>query len=165
MKKVKVDDEYEFLIDKKRDYYLVNDKKQQFDVQKTSNTSLHLIYDNKPYQVDISHIDYEEKSAEIIVNGSKHKVQIQIDNQGFLKVTGPMSRQIKCVRQLKAPMPGLIVDLKVIEGQSVEKDEALVVLKAMKMENILKSPVDGIVSKILVAENQKIEKDAVLIQF
>jgi biotin carboxyl carrier protein len=62
-------------------------------------------------------------------------------------------------------MPGLIVDVGVEVGQDVKKGDKLLVLNAMKMENIIKAPADGKVRQVLVNNGQNVEKNQVLIQF
>jgi biotin carboxyl carrier protein len=62
-------------------------------------------------------------------------------------------------------MPGLIVDIKVEAGQEVKKGDPILILEAMKMENIIKSPGDGVVKAIKVNPRDNVEKNQVLIQF
>ena len=69
------------------------------------------------------------------------------------------------VKDVKAPMPGLILDIKVRPGQEVKKGDPILILEAMKMENILKSPGDGVVKEIKVQTRQNVEKNQVLILF
>jgi biotin carboxyl carrier protein len=64
---------------------------------------------------------------------------------------------------LKSPMPGLIVDVRVAEGQSVEKGQSLIVLESMKMENELKAPRAGTVSRIQVHKGDSVEQNKVLL--
>jgi len=69
------------------------------------------------------------------------------------------------VNDMKAPMPGLILDILVTPGQEVKKGDQLLILEAMKMENVLKAPGDGTVSSIEVAKGDSVEKGQVLIKF
>ena len=62
-------------------------------------------------------------------------------------------------------MPGLVLDIRVVEGDAVKKGDPILVLEAMKMENIIKSPTDGIVKKINVKKGVAVEKSQVLIHF
>ena len=55
-----------------------------------------------------------------------------------------------------ANMPGLVRDVKVSIGETVTKDQPIVILEAMKMENILTSPVDGIVNSIPISVGQSV---------
>ena len=62
-------------------------------------------------------------------------------------------------------MPGLIKDISVKEGQKIKKGEQIVIIEAMKMENILKSEKDCLVREILVKEGDSVSADEVLINF
>ena len=64
---------------------------------------------------------------------------------------------------LRAPMPGKVLEVLVQEGQSVEEGEAMLVLEAMKMENVLRAGAAGVVSMIGVEAGNAVEKEAVLI--
>ena len=62
-------------------------------------------------------------------------------------------------------MPGLVLDILVKVGDEVKKGDPLMILEAMKMENILKSASDGVIKKINVEKKQAVEKGQVLINF
>ena len=62
-------------------------------------------------------------------------------------------------------MPGLILELLVQKGDIIQKGDPLVILEAMKMENILYSPADGIINDIIVKPQQTVEKNNILIKF
>ena len=62
-------------------------------------------------------------------------------------------------------MPGLIIDLKVKTGDTVKAGDSLLILEAMKMENMLKSPGDGVVKNVKVKKGDAVEKNQVLIEF
>jgi biotin carboxyl carrier protein len=69
------------------------------------------------------------------------------------------------VNNVKAPMPGLIISLKVADGDEVKQGDPLLILEAMKMENILKSPGDGKVKSVKVKMGDSVEKNQILIEF
>ncbi|UCE08693.1 MAG: acetyl-CoA carboxylase biotin carboxyl carrier protein subunit [bacterium] len=68
-------------------------------------------------------------------------------------------------KELKAPMPGLVVSIEVQTGQKIKKDDGLVIIEAMKMENEIKAPFDCTVKEIKVQEKQAVEKGQVLVVF
>ena len=72
---------------------------------------------------------------------------------------------VKKVNDVKAPMPGMVLNILVKEGDEVKKGDALIILEAMKMENILKSPSDGHIKKIAINKGVAVEKNQILIQF
>ncbi len=64
--------------------------------------------------------------------------------------------------QVKAPMPGTILDVKVQAGQSVKKGDVLVILEAMKMENEICAPSDGKITGVNVRKGDSVETQALL---
>ncbi len=66
--------------------------------------------------------------------------------------------------EIKAPMTGRLVSLKVKKGQEVKKDQPLAVIEAMKMEIILNSPKDAIVEDIFKNEGEIVNKDEIVIK-
>ena len=71
----------------------------------------------------------------------------------------------KRVNDIKAPMPGLILDIAVNVGQEVKENDSLLILEAMKMENNIVSPRDGIIKSIDVSQGDAVEKNQLLIEF
>jgi biotin carboxyl carrier protein len=69
------------------------------------------------------------------------------------------------VSSVKAPMPGLVLSVLVSAGQEVKKGDKLLVLEAMKMENIIKAGGDGVVAQIMVNQGQAVDKNQTLIEF
>jgi propionyl-CoA carboxylase alpha chain len=64
---------------------------------------------------------------------------------------------------LRAPMPGMILDVRVDVGQRIETGDALVVIEAMKMEHVVTAPYAGTVTRILVAKDQQVERGSELL--
>ncbi len=64
--------------------------------------------------------------------------------------------------QIKAPMPGTIIDVKVSVGQPVKAGDVLFILEAMKMENEVAAPADGTVKQILTPKGSAVQTDTVL---
>ena len=133
-------------------------------------------------------INYEKKEITLSNGVNRFECKIlkenKIDQSYIIKINGEISsiRLIKQVEKtieklgiqkvaqkniniLKAPMPGLILDVVVKESQRVKKGDSVIILEAMKMENILTSPVDGIVKEIKVNPQQTVEKNNILIKF
>ena len=71
----------------------------------------------------------------------------------------------KIIGDIKAPMPGLILEISVKIGQEVKENDPLLILEAMKMENSITSPRDGIIKSILAKEGDAVEKNYILIEF
>jgi biotin carboxyl carrier protein len=72
--------------------------------------------------------------------------------------------QPKDLKKIESFIPGLILNIMVEVGQSVEKDDELMILDAMKMQNKLKSPVSGKIKSIHVNKGDKVPKGILLIE-
>jgi biotin carboxyl carrier protein len=143
----------------------LNGKDFSWDVIGVKDGSFHVIRDNRSYTVEVIKADYNEKSFMILVNGNKYQLNVKDKFDELLKSLGLDNMKSSKVNEIKAPMPGLVLDIRVAEGAEVKKGDPVLVLEAMKMENILKSPTDGIVKKINVKKGIAVEKNQVLINF
>ena len=68
-------------------------------------------------------------------------------------------------RFLLSPMPGLLTELAVHEGQEVKAGEKLAVIEAMKMENVLRAEHDCVVGKLLAKPGESLSVDQAIIEF
>jgi acetyl/propionyl-CoA carboxylase alpha subunit len=136
-----------------------------WDVIEIKAGSFHVIKDDRSYTVEVIKADPTTKSFVISVNGNKYTLDVKDKYDELLHSLGMDNAGSGKVSDMKAPMPGLVLDVRVGEGTAVKKGDALLVLEAMKMENILKSPADGVVKKVNVKKGAAVEKNQVLISF
>ncbi|MCB9450578.1 MAG: acetyl-CoA carboxylase biotin carboxyl carrier protein subunit [Anaerolineaceae bacterium] len=73
-------------------------------------------------------------------------------------------RQTSSGGDLKAQMPGQVVDVLATVGENVTRGQTLVVLEAMKMEIRVSAPVDGVVKRLLVAKGDVVERGQLLLE-
>ncbi|MBL7882808.1 MAG: acetyl-CoA carboxylase biotin carboxyl carrier protein subunit [Bacteroidia bacterium] len=136
-----------------------------WDIIEVKNGTFHVIKNNKSYTVELLKAEPAEKSFLVKVNGNKYQLNVKDKFDELLKSLGMDNLNANKVNEIKAPMPGLVLDIRVSEGDEVKKGDAILVLEAMKMENILKSPTDGTIKKINVKKGVAVEKNQVLINF
>jgi ribonuclease HI len=67
--------------------------------------------------------------------------------------------------ELKAPMPGLVLNVLVKVGDAVRKNDPVLVLEAMKMENVIKAPGDAVVAQVHAVQGKAVEKGQLLLLF
>lgn len=108
------------------------------------------------------------KNYEITVNGKVYQVAVkEIDEATYQAgATKPVAAPAPVVSSgttIKAPMPGVLLKMKVAVGEEVKSGQLLCLLEAMKMENEIVAPEDGVVSAIHVTEGAQVEADAPLI--
>lgn len=154
---------FEILI--KGETVVVNGKPLEFDMVHLEGDRHHLIIDNKSYDLEVVDYDLKEKNIQIKVNNQMTTVSVKTEMDLLLKKMGLNNHQNNVARDVGAPMPGLILDVVVNEGDEVKKGDKLLVLEAMKMENIIKSPGDGKIKSIAIAKGESVDSGQKLIHF
>lgn len=147
------------------DGLLINGQPFQWDLVKIANGYFHILYQNKSYRAEIVSTDAATKTSTIKINGHSYTVSLKDKFDLLLEKMGMNAAAGSKLNTIKAPMPGLIFDLKVKAGDSVKAGDQLVILEAMKMENIIKSPGEGTVKNVKVKKGDSVEKGQVLIEF
>ncbi|WP_413997684.1 acetyl-CoA carboxylase biotin carboxyl carrier protein subunit [Flavobacterium sp. W1B] len=155
--KVKVNDSFQFDFDK--------EQISQFDAVDTGTNKFHVLQENIPYKAEVLSADFNQKKYIVKVNNNSYTVAITNDLDQLIKEMGFEVGLTKQVNAIKAPMPGLILEISVIVGQSVKENDSLLILEAMKMENSFLSPRDGIIKSISVALGDAVDKGQLLIEF
>lgn len=135
------------------------------DILKIREGVYHLLKDNVSYNLEVVKHLPEEKKLVVKINNTVYTLDIKDKYDDLLHSLGLDALASKKVNDIKAPMPGMVLNILVTEGQEVKKGDALIVLEAMKMENVLKSPTDGVIKKIAINKGIAVEKNQVLIQF
>ena len=158
--KAKVNNKYDFVIEDNSLFSV-----GAIDSIEIKDGIFHIIKENKSYNAEVLKANKEKKTFVIRVNGNKYTVQIKDKYDSLLKELGIEGGSSAMVKEMKAPMPGLVVDVRVQEGSEVKKGDALVVLQAMKMENIIKSPTEGNIRKVHIKKGDAIEKNQLMISF
>ena len=140
-----------------------------------------LVVDGKPYFIDFDSIgdhpvysllingqSYEayvyptENDWQVLLFGRFYPVKVEDERERRLRLASGAVTNERQAYALKAPMPGLIVDVAVEDGQEVDKGDVLIILESMKMQNELKSPRAGIVSRVSVESGDSVEQRQLL---
>ncbi len=154
-----------------KEFHIESDDKQQSidgkqfdaDVLEFKKGKFHIIRDNRSFEAEIIRVNKEDKTVIIKVNNTIYPVSVKDKYDELLQEIGIDAAGGKKVNDIKAPMPGMVLKVMVESGQKIQKGDAIVILEAMKMENILKAPADGVIKKIHILKGDKVEKNQVLI--
>lgn len=126
------------------------------------NGSYHFLYNEKSYRASVVQ---DNEHFYVTVNGLRIDVEEVPRLKELMAKIGVQSLAADHAKELKAPMPGKILKVLANKGDVVSESQGIVVLEAMKMENLLKSPMEAEVADILVSEGDAVEKDQILVTF
>ncbi len=143
----------------------VNGNDHVIDFIKLDSGHFHLICDNKSFDVELESFNRDEKSLVLVLNGIRHEVKLKDQYDELLERLGLDKTSAKKDSSVKAPMPGLVLDILVALGQEVQKDSPLIILEAMKMENVIKAQGPGVIKKIFINKGSTVEKNSLLIEY
>lgn len=154
--------EQEYTIDINDDKTIVVDGEAfELDSQGLANTALNsIILNGQSFDVDISEHD---DLYQVMLKGLMYDVQVE--DQRTRRLAGMKRSMSETVGEalIKAPMPGIIVEIPVEVGQAVSKGDVVIILESMKMQNEFKSPKDGNIKSIRVKMGDKIDQNTVML--
>lgn len=132
----------------------------QNDITKITDT----IFKVNDEVIEILDINFDTKTLKIRHNHSTHHLEYKSELDLVLDKMG-IKRSFEAINtDVKAPMPGKVLDVVVNVGDQVKKGDAILILEAMKMENVLKAEGDCMIKSVLVESQQSVEKNQVLIE-
>ena len=137
----------------------------KFDSIEVSKDEFHVLNDNQSFSAKIIESDFQNKEYQVKVNNNTYDVSLINEMDILIKEMGFQLGTSKLVSEINAPMPGLVLEINVSEGQEVKENQSLLILEAMKMENVLSSPRDGVIKSIFVKQGEAVDKNALLLEF
>lgn len=165
MFKVKLSDTRELGVQKMESGYLVDREAIVADIQRPTPHTYAIRWKNRDYDVVVQAFDEREQRLKLRVNGKLVYLKLQSAEDEMLEKIGLDRDALMKVEDIKAPMPGLVHAVHVAPGDSVEEGQPLLILEAMKMENVIKSPAAGTVEAVNIAPGETVEKNQLMISF
>lgn len=135
------------------------------DMIRNEDGSYNVLFNNRSYSIEVLDVLRDEKWVKLSIDGEVYDVELKdevdalVERLGFSDVTDAGAED--CL----APMPGLVLSVDVEKGAEVESGQPLLILEAMKMENVIKSAHAGVIDEIRVVSGDKVEKGQVLITY
>lgn len=158
-----VNDKFNFNIRQEDGVWMIGDKPANIDISEANGGVLSILYNGKSFEATVEEVDRKAKLLKLVVDGQRYQVAIQEPIDTLLHELGLDMAASKKLEPIKAPMPGMVLKVLVEAGQRIEKGEGLLILEAMKMENVLKAPAAATIKGIRIAERTAVGKGDVLI--
>ncbi len=145
-------------------YELDGEELSKLDIVGPYGDTYHLIREGKSYRCRLTSFDRNTKSLTVVVDDREFRVELADRYDQLVQRLGLSVNPEMATNEVKAPMPGLILDVLVEVGQEVDEGTPLLVLEAMKMENVIKADGPGTIQHIKVNKGEAVDKLQLLIE-
>ena len=146
------------------EFFFTKEQVEAADLVQQSPVDFNLLQDNQSVNVKLIEADRYAKHLTIEVEGESFEVEIKEELDQMLEKMGFGMVTDKHIKEIKAPMPGLVLEISVTEGQEVAEGEKILILSAMKMENSILIHTRATIKKIIISAGQAVEKGQVLVE-
>lgn len=157
--------QYQVKVNGELELSVSTDDIKRLDAINTSHLKYHIIHNRKSYSAEITGSDFNEKSYKVKINNNAYNINIYSELDQIIKNLGFEVGNSKQVDKIMAPMPGLILEISIKVGDEVKENDPLLILEAMKMENLISSPRAGIIKSIVAKKGDAVDKNQLLIEF
>lgn len=146
-------------------FFCTKSQADAVDLVARSATEFHLINEHQSVNAQLLDADASNKNLVIAIEGEIFQVAVKDELDQLLEQMGWNAAAVKKVKEIKAPMPGLVLEVSVTDGQEVHEGDRIAILEAMKMENSIFVHMPARIKKVLVKAGQAVEKGQVLVAF
>lgn len=145
------------------EFFFSQEEIDQADIISAQPGYFHVIRNSASVMVKILDAgDQKEFKAE--VDGQSFHIQIEDELDQVLDTLGFNKVAVKQIKEIRAPMPGMVLDVAVVAGQEVVAGDRILILEAMKMENSILMHAPGVIKQVLVKKGQPVDKGQVLVE-
>jgi len=133
---------------------MVDPNNLNWDLLEIKDGKFHILQDNQSFDATILETNYETKTFSIKINRNTYEVNLKdkfdllVEKLGFSNMTTQK-----------------VLDVLVQVGDSLAKGDSVLILEAMKMENVIKAEGDAIVKSIEITKGTPVEKNQILVEF
>ncbi len=154
-----------YQIENKNGQWLINGKQFNGSINPEDSTGFIISEGNSIYKAEIESISDDQTEFSVSINHIPFTLKVKDRLDLLAAEMGMKNIGKKKSEDVKAPMPGLILEVNVEAGEKVKKGDKLLILEAMKMENIIKAGHDGTIKEITIEKGQNVDKNQVLIRY
>ncbi|WP_236974403.1 acetyl-CoA carboxylase biotin carboxyl carrier protein subunit [Membranihabitans maritimus] len=135
---------------------------EEASFEKVSEYEFICYYKGEKYRIELTGFDIREKSFDVFVNGYSFAVKLEDQLDEIVSRIRQIANKESGGNEITAPIPGLIKEVFVSEGEYLEKDKPVLLLEAMKMENVISAPENGTIREIGVEKGENVKKGSLL---
>jgi acetyl/propionyl-CoA carboxylase alpha subunit len=155
---------FEIAVNGRHTFELLPSDAAQIDVIAEQDGRFHILYNGKSWHAELEEADFLHRQLVFRIDGNRYSVHLADRYERLVQQLGLHIGGQQKQNTVKAPMPGLVLDILVTPGQTVQKGDPLLILEAMKMENVLKAASEGQVKSVNVQKGVAVDKGALLLE-
>ncbi len=157
-------EKYKLVVNEHHEFEMTAEDLSTMDLLSVGANQYHIIKDQVSYNLFVKSFDLENKHVVVNVNGTDFSVDVNDKYDQLINKLGLSAVSAQVEKNIKAPMPGLVLEVKVKVGDTVEEGDALLILEAMKMENVIKAGGTSTISAVHIDKGNTVEKGQLLIE-
>ncbi len=158
-----MDQKFKTIVNGTFEFSLQTNDLEHFDVI-ADHRKHNAIFNHKSLSIETLAADFNNRNYTVAVNGNRYEVKIENGLDALIANMGLSLGNDSIHDEIHAPMPGMILEVNVAEGDEVKKGDFLCVLEAMKMENTLSAPRDGIIKSVNISKGETVDKGKLLLE-
>jgi biotin carboxyl carrier protein len=136
-----------------------------WDLVEFSERKFHVLQGARSFVAVVTEADFTDKTFTIKINNNSYFIEVKDEFDRLAQQLGFADKKVKVVNNVKAPMSGVVLDIMVTEGSRIAEGDSVLILEAMKMENIIKAERDATIKSILVSKGTSVDKSQVLVEY
>ncbi|MCB0527236.1 MAG: acetyl-CoA carboxylase biotin carboxyl carrier protein subunit [Lewinellaceae bacterium] len=157
-------DPFKITVDDKQVFEIHPDEAHDLDLIPDGDGRWHILHKGKSFEAELLEADYAAHHYVLRVNGIRCSLHISDRYERLVQQLGLHAGGSQKMNAVKAPMPGLVLDILVKPGQQIQKGDPLLILEAMKMENVIKAGGEGTVKSVQVQKSAAVDKGQLLLE-
>ena len=146
------------------EFDILPEEARNLDIIPDGDGKFHLLHEGRSFRAELVEADYAAHSYTFKINGNRYTLHISDHYERLVQELGLHAGGGEKMNTVKAPMPGLVLNIMATPGQDVQKGDPLLILEAMKMENVIKATGEGRVKVIHVQQGTAVEKGQLLVE-
>ena len=146
------------------EFAIPTEEAKNLDIVPNGENAYQILHLGKSYHAELLEVNHPARTFTFRINGVKYDIHIADHYDRLIKQLGLQVGGAHKQNSIKAPMPGLVLNVMVEAGQEVSKGQPLLILEAMKMENVIKAAADATIKTVNVQKGTAVEKNALLME-